>query len=323
MTFRVLIGSRTLATRCPNREAKIGTLLNRQNRDSSWILWAIDIADKERGSSARFTADWLNTVAGHLLYISDGGWTPANPYETPDGEIDLSPPDAERLQRLIKLVVDEEARLRCLSDIKLEDLHERLLDESGFFSQESARPDYAHWSRRPMWSAEETVALALDKDPRRVKALSLKELRKSPFAKKFRRLLSIVNRAIELGEIPKGIERDNLKGLCSRMDIDFPTTFENELLLSEGSDSLRAKAASRDKPTLDRMILIMAVEHYGYDPYAEENGQALKAIVAALEGAGLKTSMSSVSNNLTDAWKVIKLQPGLKGPLKNPGSPAA
>ncbi|WP_143748647.1 hypothetical protein [Mesorhizobium sophorae] len=323
MTARVLIGSRTLATRCPNREAKIETLLNSQNRDSHWIVWAIAMADNERGLSARFTADWLNTVAGHLLYISDGGWTPANPYETSDGEIDLSQPDAERLQRLIKLVVEEEARLNCLSDTKLDDLHERLLDKGRFFSKESARPDYAYWRGLPMWSAEETVALCLDKDPRRVNARSLKSFRKSPFAKNFRRVLSIVNRAIELGEIPKGIERDHLKGLCTRMAIDFPNTFENQLLPPEGSKSLDAKNTSRDKPTLDRMILVMAAEKYGYNPYAKANGQALATIVAALNAAGLKTSLSIVRRNLQDAWKGIRLQPGLKGVLKNPSSPDA
>lgn len=296
---------------------KITALLERQFPDQEAILWAVAIADN---SGPRFTEDWLNTAAENLSYVSEAVWQPSDASEGRNGEIELSEADAERLQRMVEPILEEEKRLSSLRPSKLDNIYERFLDEGRFFSQESARPDYAHWSGLPMWSAEETVALALDKDPHRVDALSLKEFGKSPFAKKFRRLLSIVNRAIELGEIPMGIERDKLKGLCSRMSIEFPITFDNELSLSEGTDSLKAKAASRDKPTLDRMILIMAVEHYGYDPYAEENGQALKAIVAALEGAGLKTSMSSVSNNLTDAWKVIKLQPGLKGPLKNPGS---
>ncbi|MES0205249.1 hypothetical protein [Mesorhizobium sp. LNHC209A00] len=299
---------------------KITALLEPQFPDQQAMLWAVANADEK---SPRFTEDWLNTAAEHLSYEPETVWLPLDNSEGPDGETQLSQADADRLKQMLEPLIREEQRLRFLSPSKLDDLHECLLDESRFFSQEAARADYAHWSRLPVWSAEEAVALSLDKDPRCVNARSLKPFRKSPFAKNFRRLLSIVNRAIELGEIPEGIPRDKLKGLCIRMAIDFPSTFENELLLPEGSEGLGGQQASRDKPTLDRMILVMAVNHYGYDPRVLKNGRALKSILADLAAVGLEISPSSVRNNLRDAWKGIKLQPGLKGVLKKPISPAA
>ncbi|RUU82729.1 hypothetical protein [Mesorhizobium sp. M7A.F.Ca.MR.362.00.0.0] len=299
---------------------KIMALLERQFPDQEAILWAVDIADN---SGPRFTEDWLNTAAENLSCVSETVWQASDDSEGPNGETKLSQADAERLKRTLELLLNEEQRLRSLRPSRLDNLHESLLDEGRFFSQKAARPDYAHWSRLPKWTAAETVALLLDKDPHSVNARSLKPFRKSPFAKNFRRLLSIVNRAIELGEIPKGIERDKLKALCSRMTIDFPSTFENELLLPEGGEGLGGRPAPRDKPTLDRMILVMAVKHYGYDPHVLKNGRALKSILADLAAVGLEISPSSVRNNLRDAWNRIKLQPGLKGVFKKPISPAA
>ncbi|TIP06437.1 MAG: hypothetical protein E5X72_01590 [Mesorhizobium sp.] len=299
---------------------KIAALLERQFPHHEAILWAVGLADEKHGPNARSREDWLNTVAEPISL--EGVWNSSDESESPIGETKLSQTDAERLKRLLEVLINEEQRLRSLSPATLDDLHERLLDQGRFFSQEAARPDYAHWSCLPKWTAAETVALLLDKDPHSVNSRSLKPFRKSPFARNFRRLLSIVNRAIELGEIP-GIERNKLKGLCTRMAIDFPSSFENELLLPKGSEGLGGNGASRDKPTLDRMILVMAAQHYDYDPRAEENGEALAKLVADLEAAGLKTSLTMVRRNLQDAWKKIKLQPGLKGVLKKPTPPTA
>ncbi|OBQ67987.1 hypothetical protein EB233_31515 [Mesorhizobium erdmanii] len=284
------------------------------------MLWAVAHADAK---GPRFTEDWLNTAAEHLSYESETVWLPVDNSEGPDGETKLSQADAERLRQMLEPLLKEEQRLGSLSPSKLDNLYELLLDKGRFFSREAARPDYAYWGRLSKWTAEETVALSLDKDPEHVNVRSLKPFRKSPFANNFRGLLSIVNRAIELGEIPKGIERNKLKGLCTRMAIDFPSSFENELLLPKGSEGLGGKNASRDKPTLDRMILVMAAQHYDYDPRAEENAEALAKLVADLEAAGLKTSLTMVRRNLQDAWKKIKLRPGLKGVLKKPIPPTA
>ncbi|AZO59668.1 hypothetical protein EJ078_10800 [Mesorhizobium sp. M1A.F.Ca.IN.022.06.1.1] len=183
----------------PSRDEKIAALLESQFPNHEAILWAVGLADEKHGPNAQFREDWLNTVAEPISL--EGVWNPSDDSESPNGETRLSQADAERLKRMLEPLLEEEQRLRSLSPAKLDDLHEHLLDQGRFFSKESARPDYARWRGLKVWSAQETVALSLDKEPLCVNARSLKQFKKSPFATEFRRRLAEANRAIKLGEL--------------------------------------------------------------------------------------------------------------------------
>jgi hypothetical protein len=71
------------------------------------------------------------------------------------------------------------------------------LEARQFFNLPEAMADFEHWSLMDIWSAEESAALLLGRNPDVVKWEKLKkyEYRNSPFAQRFGKLLQIVQRA--------------------------------------------------------------------------------------------------------------------------------
>ncbi|MDG4895820.1 hypothetical protein P9272_19815 [Mesorhizobium sp. WSM4976] len=298
----------------PNRNEKVAALLERQFPDHEAILWAVAGADEQHGSDARFTEHWLNTAAEPISL--EGVWIPSDVSEGPNGETKLSQADGGRLKHMLEPLLKEEKRLESLTSSKLDNLYEHLLDQGRFFSKESARPDYAYWRGRKVWSADETVALSLDREPQRVNDRSLRQFKKSPFAIEYRRRLAEANRAIELGELGKGISRSDLRLLFTRMGIDIPAGFVIHRLATVEDDIADERMRESTKRVLETLILVMAAEKYGYDPSADDQAQVFQAIFDDAKANGLSLAEKSVPNKLNAAWQRFVSRKDLDGKLQ-------
>lgn len=144
-------------------------------------------------------------------------------------------------------------------------------DKLAFFSRANATADYAHWCALPVWSAEEATALSLDKDPRRVNVVSLREYKcvhGSPFRDEFMARLDGVERAIKAEHLRAPLTPTAFLKWAVRRNIDVPVPLSQTLVTSSptlpGSNA-SAEIHSNRLHTYYTIILGLAAKHYELD----------------------------------------------------------
>jgi hypothetical protein len=211
-----------------------------------------------------------------------------------------------------------------------------------FFNRPEAAADYAHWGRAAFWRCDEAVALALGRSPEIVTWDKVKSyVQVSRFASEFQRLRDLVERAEFMGKLARPmIPRDFLawaKAIgvsCPDQLVEAVTSVDNQmadwkalygeamariaaleherdtvgaqpeqkpLQASPGAvDSLR----TRERETLLKLIICMAIEGYGHDPSASRTGTA-RDVVGDLAKNGLSLDEDTVRNWLKKAREVL------------------
>jgi hypothetical protein len=294
----------------------IDYLLRRKFPDYSPVLLHPDSAPFERTRTS--TPDSKKRIAEMAAYKADlEGMEPA---------------------ALQALVNEEKGKARAEEKIRAE-TEERLR----FFNRPEATPDYLHWGRAAFWRHDEAVALALGKSPDIVTWENVKPfVRVSRFAAEYQRLHDLAERAQYMGQLQRlMIPRDFLAwakaiGLsCPAQLVDAVTTVDSQMadwksLYEEAVANVEALTAERDavkaqleqkhsepspeksrKPlnvrereTLLKLIISMAIGGYGHDPTAKRTDTA-RDIVGDLAKNELSLDEDTVRNWLKKAREVL------------------
>jgi hypothetical protein len=173
-------------------------------------------------------------------------------------------------------------------------------DRLEFFNQPDAAADFRFWCHLEHWTLDETVALLLGKDPRKVSPLMLSHIRhKSPFRQTFEDLRSKLIRAKHDGKLKERDTPSSFIEWAEKVGVAMPGE-----LLEQLQPATDVRIDGRKLTSLHMLIIGMATKFYGYDPSASRNPVTTR-IVDDLALLGLVTTPETVRTHLKEASKLL------------------
>ncbi len=216
-------------------------------------------------------------------------------------------------------------------------------ERARFFHRPEAAADFDFWIKAAHWTLDEAVALSLGKNPRTVNWTAIQPyLGQSPFAAKFDQRRMLATRARDANQLADSNVPGFFLAWAIRNDIDVPadlvaavearghqvadwktayddaqTTIEalrTELddlrqELAKGRQSEPAERAekpliTRERDTVLKLIIGIAMGGYGYDPRAKRSPIASE-IADELAGFGLSIDEDTVRKWLKEAKQIL------------------
>lgn len=206
----------------------------------------------------------------------------------------------------------------------------KLQDETKFFSEPGAQADFAHWSKMVRWTLDEATALSLGKAPKMVSWESIKPyLQQSLFADEYSKRRELLLRASEHEALENPVLPAELIGWAQRIDITLPqelidavratgSRIEDWQKLTAERDALREQMkqleenaakerplSTRERETLLKIILGMAMEQYSYNPDRSRN-EAPTQIADDLDSHGIQVTNDTVRTWLRTAADTVR-----------------
>ena len=182
--------------------------------------------------------------------------------------------------------------------------YEKRAEKQQFFDRPEARADFSHWAHMAYWSAEEAVALILGKDPKRVNLINLDEYstRVSPFIPKYKNLRELIDRAVEVEDLPERATPRQSVEWARKIGCEIPVELQELATYTntENKDGL----SETERTSLLKMILGMAVSKYGYQGDAPRNpatGRNKGSIPSDLEKRGIALDPDTIRRYLKEA----------------------
>jgi hypothetical protein len=194
-----------------------------------------------------------------------------------------------------------EAALRC-EEISREAEAEEA-DKWAPFNQPVAKDISSKWRKRPHWTVHQAVSLALSREPSRILREELGRIpwRKSPFAKSFFEVEASVLLAIKSGQLSDPIDSAKFVVWLQSCELPFPseaipTGFEDlakkiTVLEAENAElkkNLEKEKAEggkfdlRERKSLLKLLVALAVHHYDYQPQKGKNEATQKIYNTAI-----------------------------------------
>lgn len=190
---------------------------------------------------------------------------------------------------------------------------------------------YDYWSKAAYWHPEEAVALLLERDPRFVNwKIIKKESDRLTTVRSFRALSTLLDRALTAKQIDLTLGPGGILAWAHRSKIPVPQTLEESVRahghklkdwqaqyerraaevegLRQQIVDLEARIAAggdkglstRERESLLKIVLAMAVGGYGFDPEKSRNATATE-IAGDLHELGLNIDPDTVRKYLADA----------------------
>ncbi len=235
--------------------------------------------------------------------------------------------DLEAYRTELQGLEEEELFARAYQEREKE-AHElkELEEQTPFYNRPNAQADFQYWAKFPLWRLDEAVALTLRKDPRVVTWSKIEEYAEtSPFAARFDNLRRFVLRAREAKRLPELVSPTDYISWAKANHIDLPPELEKSVqafsgqatdwkarceertqqlaLVTKELERLRAAGKSlgeKEKSSLFRMILTMAIKGYVFDPHATKSDTATE-IASDSEELGISISDDTVRKWLRKA----------------------
>lgn len=178
-------------------------------------------------------------------------------------------------------------------------------------------PDFEYWAKMSFWTIEQSAALLIGADPDVILDGGALSPTCPPGLKSaYARLFRLLDSHIRLSGIGANLSPTEAVDWALHTKIDAPPALV-EAVRAQGRTLIEARAAARadtereelaqDKPlgerernTLLRMIVGMAIRGYGYDPDAARSDLP-KTIAADLSDLGLECSDQTVREKLKEA----------------------
>ena len=238
-----------------------------------------------------------------------------------------SPDEIRDLVREEEWKIYEEQEARRSSD-----------DDRRFFSRVTAEAQISHWAKLAYWTLDEAVALSFGKEPEVVYWESIKSMvMTSPFVQEYQRRSDIAERAEKSGQLSFTSTPADFLDWADRFEIPFPTelrravdvfaparepwkeryaaevtahqdtkrrleSLNSEATLSSANLTPKDEPSpmTREKESLLKLVLGMAIRGYGYQPRSLKN-LAVKEIADDLRLLGLGLDEDTVRKYLQRA----------------------
>ena len=206
-----------------------------------------------------------------------------------------------------------------------------------FFHAPNAEADFIHWGQLANWELEEAVALSFGKAPEVVTAAKLKTQRRvTHFHTAFQKRMQLVERARASRQLFFPVRPKDFVVWAIRLEIDLPEELkftvnrfdplpdewrskyeseaeahsETQARLNELNAQLEGSVDRpgwiRERESLLKMIIGMAVEKFGYDPKAAKS-PTTDRIATALRTHGISLDGDTVRKYLHDARELLPL----------------
>lgn len=240
-------------------------------------------------------------------------------------------------QELLKL---SSAEIKARYDAELEQKYIED-DQRRFFNEPKAAADFEHWGRMELWSLDEATALSFGKDPRVVLRKRVEAVLSytSPFASKYRDLCEVIERAVKARSLSFPIKPEIFVAWTEKNGVLFPENLKTIVKargqetpdwkgryddLSEKTTKMIAEQESRiadltqelekalaEKPlktrerdTVCKIIIGMAVRGYAYNPQAKKN-TAISDIASDIQHLGLSVDQDTIRRWVQEALLLI------------------
>ena len=240
-------------------------------------------------------------------------------------------------QELSKLPL---AEVKALYKIELEKQYAED-DERRFFNEAKASGDYEHWGRMDVWGLDEATALSFGKDPRVVDWGRIEFILSytSPFASKYHDMRDIIKRSVLAKNLTDPIKPEIFIAWADKNGITFPDRLkeiikmrstesvdwraryedltkstgaviaEQETKISDLMQDLEKALAekplkTRERDTICKIILGMAIKGYAYDPQAKKN-TAVSEIAGDIQQLGLSVDQDTIRKWLQEAIALL------------------
>lgn len=179
--------------------------------------------------------------------------------------------------------------------------------------------DFEKWSKMPYWDLTEATFLICGIDPDLASTVRLDNLalEPTPLTKKINNTQEILKRAYQMGELSTRIEPNHFISWAEKHEIEFPDELKNQVGLRKKNQQTTPEKSSkeenkilhtRERETLLKIIIGMAVEQYGYDPAIKRN-DATSNIVSDLAVCGITIDADTVRDKLQQAAELLPQDP--------------
>lgn len=187
-------------------------------------------------------------------------------------------------------------------------------------TRELPEADWNVWLAEPIWTIEEAAALLFGRDPSdlNASAKNLPDWARSPFEAMVKRL----RRHVEVGEFKKGLTPKAVKQWLINRDPAAAAALDwvNGAKAAEATAADDKDAGTHTIDAFYRMILFVAVAHYGYDVEKARKASGLiedpaggvghrsipTRMMHDLNKAGVKISAKSLSKHLRNSLKLVR-----------------
>lgn len=240
-------------------------------------------------------------------------------------------------QELLKL---SPAEVKARYDAELEQKHTED-DQRRFFNEPKAAADFEHWGRMDLWNLDEAASLSFGKDPRVVSRKRVEAILSytSPFASKYRDLCEVIERAVQAKSLSFPIKPEIFVAWTERNGILFPENLkaivkargqetpdwkarygdlsekttkmiaEQESRIADLTQELEKALAekplkTRERDTVCKIIIGMAVRGYAYNPQAKKN-TAISDIASDIQHLGLSVDQDTIRRWVQEALLLI------------------
>lgn len=219
------------------------------------------------------------------------------------------------LEKLPKTEID-----RLVSEAKDErqrniELRHQVLEERAPHNADDAKVDINFWANLPFWDINEAIILSTGRDPRKINLGYVDKLfLASPYKKTAEERREVFRRLLDADVIKF---RDTPLAFTSQAEahgIDFPKElaehiakrFYQQLDKSAPVETKKKyqSALTKERDSLLKLVLGMAIEQYGYQPNAMRN-EATRNIERDLEEAGFPLSEDTIRKYLRMAKRVV------------------
>jgi hypothetical protein len=191
----------------------------------------------------------------------------------------------------------------------------------------SQNTDFAYWSRMSFWTIEQSTALLIGADPDAIlEGSSLTASCPAGTRERYQKIFRLLNSHVRMSGIGSNLSPTEIiewalhanvnppKALVDAVRAQGPTLIETRTAARGGAEYEALKQekplGERERSTLLRIIIGMAIRGYSYDPEAARS-DIPKAITDDLSELGLECSGQTVREKLKEAraflpgdWKV-------------------